>query len=89
MGSEEDEEPADECAVAITEETVLLSARNKGLSVRESPDGETWQISNGDKFAFFPRAFIAGGYTDDQVAFIEFAFQDCGVELFPIGNTLH
>jgi hypothetical protein len=88
MGFEE-EGPDDDCVIVITEEEVLQEASNRGFSYREAPDGISWEMSSGDKLGFFPKAFVAGGYTEEQLAMVEAAFDDCGVNLFPLGRCFH
>lgn len=82
MGFGERDEDADDLRVVITESEVLNIARARGLVIRDA--GVTWEISKGEANAFFPKALIAGGYTEAQLAVVEAAFDGCDVDLFPL-----
>lgn len=88
MGSGERDEDEDDVRVVITEQEVLRIAHERSLMLRD--DGVAWEISSGQSVSFFPKAFVAGGYTESQLAMIEAAFDGCGVDLFPLkGRRLH
>jgi hypothetical protein len=88
MGFDEQDSDADD-VVVITEETVLREARNRGFTVREAEDGISWEISSAETMGFFPKAFVAGGYTEAQLDMVQAAFHECGIELFPLERSLH
>lgn len=80
----DDDEP-----VVITEESILKEAADRGFSVYLDESCNAHVIALDGKEAHLPRAFVNGGYTQDQLDHIEDSFVGSGIDLFPLRGITH
>ena len=79
----------DDESVAITEESLVRIARDKGYSAVQDQDCNGWIVSDGKEEVFLPSALTNGGYTQGQLDAIEDVFASTEIRLFPLNEAFH